>query len=490
MFPIPTRTTSIVLVTLVFVAAAACDTAAQGPARTYPSLNGAVKKPAAWLGKEVPFDVAAYFAAPPPGQNAAPLYLDAIFEFSAEVSSCFAPGPGTEARTRTVRERTQLVRPLQEAFARDPASVDRVALKSALENYKVGFQKLGQAQRRPRCVFENGLGMLTLLPHAQAAREVVRVTQLSSLVSLDRGDLAACISNIEGVLRLARDLQPRGPMICQLVSIALRNVVSRGFVAPILSHPKLTAAQCTRLIKAFTDHESRAIDGYSEGLKAEYLMARTTLRDASGRPGDPDRATAEQAKTETLRMLGEISQDPNWRVRMVTMLADLAKATPQDYAEAVAAINTHYRDLLAAAKLPFAQRQAKVQSAGGFPASNSSAPVELARLLNDLVSTAAIIEAFRFADANLHGIETLAAVRRWQIAHKNLPKDLAAACKEAGLKSVPIDPYSGKPVKFVVLNGRPVVYSVGKDGKDDGGRTDNKFNSQPGDLIYCLDAQR
>ncbi len=82
MFPIPTRRTSIVLVTLIFVAAAACDAAAQGPERTYPSLIGAVKKPPAWLGKEVPFDVAAYFAAPPPGQNAAPLYLDAIFEFS------------------------------------------------------------------------------------------------------------------------------------------------------------------------------------------------------------------------------------------------------------------------------------------------------------------------------------------------------------------------------------------------------------------------
>ncbi len=405
------------------------------------------------------------------------------------MSSCFAPGPETEARSRTVRERTQLVRPLQDALARDPASVDRVALKSALENFKAGFQKLGQAQRRPRCVFETGLGMLTLLPHAQAAREVVRVTQLSFLVSLDRGDLAACISDIEGVLRLARDLQPRGSMICQLVSIAFRNVVSRYFVAPILSHPKLTTAQCTRLIKVFTDHESRAIDGYSEGLKAAYLEVRTTLRDVSGRPGDPDRATAEQAKAETVRVLGEISQDANQRARMATVLADLTKATPQDYAKADAAINTHYRDLLAAAKLPFAQRQAKIQSASGFPASHSSAPVELARLLNDSESLVAV-EAFRIADANLHGVKTLAAVRRWQIAHKNLPNDLAAACAEAGLKSVPIDPYSGKPIKFVVLNGRPVVYSVGKDGKDDGGRTDNKFNRQPGDLIYSLDAQR
>jgi hypothetical protein len=35
-----------------------------------------------------------------------------------------------------------------------------------------------------------------------------------------------------------------------------------------------------------------------------------------------------------------------------------------------------------------------------------------------------------------------------------------------------------------VRDGRPVVYSVGKDGKDDGGTVDSKNDTQPGDLIY------
>ena len=41
-------------------------------------------------------------------------------------------------------------------------------------------------------------------------------------------------------------------------------------------------------------------------------------------------------------------------------------------------------------------------------------------------------------------------------------------------------------MKFVILDGQPVVYSVGKDGKDDGGKLDSKNDSQPGDLIYRL----
>jgi hypothetical protein len=69
------RLTSMASATLILLAAVALHTVAEEPARTYPSLPGAVRKPPAWLGNDVPFDLAAFFAAPPPSQNAAPLYL-------------------------------------------------------------------------------------------------------------------------------------------------------------------------------------------------------------------------------------------------------------------------------------------------------------------------------------------------------------------------------------------------------------------------------
>ena len=70
--------------------------------------------------------------------------------------------------------------------------------------------------------------------------------------------------------------------------------------------------------------------------------------------------------------------------------------------------------------------------------------------------------------------------------HTALPEDLGTACKEAGLNAVPIDPFSGKPMKFVVFDGQPVVYSFGIDGKDDGGKIDALRNAGHGDLIYRL----
>ena len=86
----------------------------------------------------------------------------------------------------------------------------------------------------------------------------------------------------------------------------------------------------------------------------------------------------------------------------------------------------------------------------------------------------------------LRDIPPLAAVRRWQITDRTLPRDLAAACREVRLKAVPLDPYSGQPMKLALVGGQPFVYSVGKDAKDAGGKIDSKNNTRPGDLIYRL----
>ena len=66
--------------------------------RIYPSLPDALTEPPVWLGEDVPFDVEEYFAAPPPDRNAAPLYLDALFEFADEMAPCFCPAGGGTAR--------------------------------------------------------------------------------------------------------------------------------------------------------------------------------------------------------------------------------------------------------------------------------------------------------------------------------------------------------------------------------------------------------
>jgi hypothetical protein len=60
------------------------------PNRPEPRLPGAVEKAPEWL-KDAPFDVAKFFEMPPASQNAAPLYLEALFEFGTEMEPIYPP---------------------------------------------------------------------------------------------------------------------------------------------------------------------------------------------------------------------------------------------------------------------------------------------------------------------------------------------------------------------------------------------------------------
>ena len=86
-----------------------------------------------------------------------------------------------------------------------------------------------------------------------------------------------------------------------------------------------------------------------------------------------------------------------------------------------------------------------------------------------------------------HAAQGLIAVRRWQLAHnEEVPASLEACAKEAGLPAVPVDPYDSRPIRFAVVDGQPTVYSIGQDGRDDGGKIDNVRTPDSGDLLLRL----
>ena len=59
-------------------------------ALVYPSFPDAVTEVPPWNDAKPPFDLAEFLKAPPAEENAAPLYLDALFEFE-DLSFCYVP---------------------------------------------------------------------------------------------------------------------------------------------------------------------------------------------------------------------------------------------------------------------------------------------------------------------------------------------------------------------------------------------------------------
>jgi hypothetical protein len=97
---------------------------------------------------------------------------------------------------------------------------------------------------------------------------------------------------------------------------------------------------------------------------------------------------------------------------------------------------------------------------------------------------------FRDADfrtrAHLAGTQMLCALKRYQLAHGEPPAVLETAAAETELKTVPLDPYSGEPLKYALVEDKPTIYSIGKDLQDDGGQVDWKASTQPGDFLFVM----
>jgi hypothetical protein len=97
-----------------------------------------------------------------------------------------------------------------------------------------------------------------------------------------------------------------------------------------------------------------------------------------------------------------------------------------------------------------------------------------------------VIETVPRKQAALRCAVVALALERYRQKHHRWPPSLAALVP-AQLEQIPADPYDGEPVRFRLLGDGVVVYSVGPDGKDDGGNLNRELPTAPGsDLGFRL----
>lgn len=434
------------------LAVAMLAAAGQEDGGPYPRLPGEETVPPDLAARHAPFDIKAFFRAPPRASNGAYPYLDALFEFGPEVADCFEPGPRRDRRKAEAEGRVKRFMDVWSAFA-DEKPVAPAAMDAAVKDFDAGYRKLAQAQRMPKCVFLSGTGADALIPHAQVMRTVARASQVRARRMLDRGEIDAAIDELSLVLRMTRDLRPRGSLICQLVGDVVELSVFDQIAQPILAHPKLTAAQCDRFIRMLYDHERAVPDGWSEGLKAEYVMNVRIITE--GMPEEPVIAKALKASPPSAAEVEAASK------QVAAAYAIVLKAVGSGYRQQSAAIKEAEEQFT---RETLADKIALM----GFPAVDQFISGEMR------------------CRANGRAILALAAVKQWQLAHSGqAPPSLTEACQAAKV-ILPLDPYDGDRLRYVVREGVPIVYAIGKDLRDDGGAIDSKKETEPGDIVLQL----
>jgi hypothetical protein len=91
------------------------------------------------------------------------------------------------------------------------------------------------------------------------------------------------------------------------------------------------------------------------------------------------------------------------------------------------------------------------------------------------------------ADVQLQATRTILALRAYQLTHGKLPPDLNALVPEF-LDAVPVDGFDGQPLRYSAE--KKIVYSVGKNLKDDGGddqASPTDSSQRHLDLVYRFD---
>jgi hypothetical protein len=447
----------------------------QAPNRFEPRLPGAVTHPPEGIGPGAPFDMAAFFAAPPPELNAAPLYLDALFEFGFEMAVCFPEGADTTRRKQVAERRSRAIDGLFVAFIKDPTSVSGEAIDALVAELEPALQKVEGAQRRPRCVFELPLDMYAPLPHVIPTRRVARLVTLKTLRYLDRGDAEQPLHDLEVVLRLARDLRPRGSLICQIVATSIGETATDEIVPALLASPAFRDEHAQRLLDLLVRHEAAPVDGYQEGTRLEYIMLRKSLAVIAKDPrqlgkalGNPDPPTG-----KTDENVDNLARDLELQI----------KASPTAIAKANARIDEYFHDLLTfdrpVTEWPEKLHPKRIRDGGPY-----------ARVAEILLAANGQGLAHLQARSVLgpRAARCLVALKLWKSRSKELPTDLEAVVKAAGMARVPVDPYSGKPLRMAIIGGEPVIYSIGGDGRDDGGQIDSNNDHRLGDRTFRLPA--
>jgi RNA polymerase sigma factor (sigma-70 family) len=477
-----------------------------------PSLPGAVLNAPPWLGNPAPFDLATFFAAPWPEENAAPRYLEALFEFGPQVEVCFPEGADRQSRAQAVEQRLARFYPLFQSWSKEEISVPAATIDAMLSEFDTGFRKLDWAQQRPRCVFQSGIGATARVPHAQVVSNVVRVARVKVRRELERGELDAAVRDLTRLLRLSRDLLPRGVMITALVSSTAERGSIEHVVLPMLTAKGLTVEHCDRILALLREHEVRSIDAYAEGLRAEYVSNRATLHDlifVQGRLRKEWESFGNQAGPSIVAEIAEPvlmsalagnaplpKPTPGERIKSITQRlmslrnvqdldALMARTTPAELASQVSKLNELYGGLLSLSEATVLEQ---IRRSTDRP--HSLGGVDLQTRVTRGASSSAFksyTQSLGTAKARIRVAQALLAVRRWQLAHgANLPASMEAVAREAGLRTVPIDPFDGQPIRFTILEGQPTVYSVGQDGRDDGGRIDNARTPDSGDVLLRL----
>jgi hypothetical protein len=286
----------------------------------------------------------------------------------------------------------------------------------------------------------------TLYPTVQETRDVSRLLAYEALLRAQDGDLPGALNNCRAILNAGRSLGDEPGFIGQLVRIYSSGVAVQA-LERVLAQGQAAEADLASLQQLLEDEMAQPLFLIAaRGERAGFDLLLASLENGSlplsfvntlrgGAPGP-----AQGSSLDDLRLLlpGSITEQRATLLEVMTELVEIAK-------------------------LPAEQQGPRLERLeAGRPD-----PDRLAGLL--AVDVRRLAQRFWRKDAALRCAAAALAVERYRLRHGRWPENLDALVPDL-LRAVPADPFDGRPLRYRRTAAEVAVYSVGPDGKDDGGR--------------------
>ncbi|HTJ01130.1 MAG TPA: hypothetical protein VL527_19760 [Dongiaceae bacterium] len=377
----------------------------------------------------------------------------------------------------------------QPAVVDGPVSNSWAEVEAALAQDDAVLPLLRQLPPRPAFDFnlpyDQGIDKIRL-PHLVASRKIAQRLSAAVLVELHRGDAATAATDVRAMLALVQGLAHDRMFITELVRMANTHLAV-GASWELLQAPNVSDSELAAL-----QQDWAALEFIRPGENA-LLMERAEWRRQLDKWRDSSIALREDLGYSPLTWDELLSaEDLQANLRRIKYRMDLLRWRYWwSYADELHALQSEQVVLgtLRQARtnesmFALAEQQDKQLEALGNAATNSGAGIGPGRFdLRHLLSAPVQVQELFFgkvmqAETSRRMVVTAIALKRYQLKNGQFPEKLAELTPDV-LPIAPIDPMSGQPFHYRREGADGfLLYSVGKDGVDDGGDASNGSSSK------------
>jgi hypothetical protein len=349
----------------------------------------------------------------------------------------------------------------------------KAGVSNLISSNQPALRLLYSAQTRSRSRYPINLkqGLGTLLPHLSNEKRAVWLLTAEAMLHAGNDETEKAVESLAAAGHVADSLVEEPVMVSQLVRIACWNIIVLH-LEHVINATTLTDDQLASLQKMLDQAEQpQALARGFAGEQANGIFVFTDHETQVERL-TPGPMSLHYRHSTTEKIVGVVSIS-------LLKVAGLLKKDEAFYLD-VMAMN------IAAAERPYPERFKLGQKAAAMTMTPPNRFYIISRMMLPYLFTV----WHRDADhaARIQVAQTALAVERFRLAHgKALPADLGELVPSY-LNSVPLDPCDGQKLRFKKRERGYIIYSIGRNGRDDGGtELAPKNPAAPHDITFTME---